>query len=487
MACSIIRFLTRCLPLVAACAALVPLRAAPPAKASVLAQRVERILNSSQASRQAFWGIQAADASTGRVLYSLNAARLFAPASNTKLFTAALGLQRLGPDYRFSTLVMGPQEPDAAGRLAGDLRLVGGGDPSLATGPGQGLEALADQVAKRGLRRIDGDVIGDDTAYYWEPYPPGWEQDDLVTDYGAPASALTLNNNVVTLRLRAAGGLATVTSQPALEYYAVDNRVRAGPGLPNLVWLERMAGSRQVRLWGSLSSSPPAVMRRTIAVDNPALYAAAAFRDALERRGIVVAGRAAASHRFLNQPAAAAAGTRLAEWTSPPLAEMLRQMQKNSVNVYAELLLREVARARKAEPSLKGGVEERRLFLTEAGLAATDFRLADGSGLSDINLVTPAAVVKLLAYMYGLPNRPLWVSLLPVAAQDGTLADRFRGTGAAGRIRAKTGTLGHASALSGYAESRRGTVAFSILVNNYNCPAEQIRVLIDRVALALRP
>jgi serine-type D-Ala-D-Ala carboxypeptidase/endopeptidase (penicillin-binding protein 4) len=461
------------------CLSLAPASTIP---APPLARRIERILNASPAARQAFWGIQAADASSGRVFYELNAGRLFAPASNTKLFTAALALERLGPDYRFRTRVVADGMPDEAGRLKGELRLAGGGDPTL--GADAGLDTLADQVLARGVRRIEGDLVGDDTAYAWEPYPQGWEQDDTLPDYGAPVSALTLNNNTITVRVRA----GHVFVWPPIEYYALDNRVRAAPGLENAVWLERVLGSRQVRLWGSMSSDPAAEIRRTIAVDDPALYAALAFRDALERRGVAVAGRPVARHRFLNEsPAPAAAGLQLGERQSAPLIELLRTMQKNSVNLYAELALREVARARRGAGSMKGALDERRQFLTELGIAQTDFRLTDGSGLSDLNLVSPAAVVKVLRHMYASKEGPAWVALLPVGAQDGTLAERFRGTAGARRIHAKTGTLSHASALSGYVEGRRGTVAFSILVNNYNCPAEEIRAVIDRVALALAP
>ena len=153
----------------------------PPAGA-----RIAAILRSTPAAQRAFWGIEVVEAATGARLFATNPAHLFLPASNAKLFTTALALTRLGPDYRFETSVRAEITPDAAGRLAGDLRLVGGGDPMLSarvipyqrgptTGdPLQAIDALAAQVADAGVRRIDGNIVGDDTAYVWEPYPEGW-------------------------------------------------------------------------------------------------------------------------------------------------------------------------------------------------------------------------------------------------------------------------------------------------------------------------
>jgi D-alanyl-D-alanine carboxypeptidase/D-alanyl-D-alanine-endopeptidase (penicillin-binding protein 4) len=391
--------------------------------------------------------------------------------------------------------VLVERAPDEGGRVRGEIRLVGGGDPTLGVDNAQGLDWLADQVAAAGVRRIEGDVVGDDTAYVWEPYPQGWEQDDTILDYGAPVSALTVNGNAVALRLRATGTTASVFVIPPVEYYAIDNRVRAGPGPQEGVKLERLVGSRQVRLWGSMTA--PSQVGRTIAIDEPALYAAIAFRDALTRRGIAITGRPVARHRYANQAAGNAEqlgteaaqpawGVELARRDSPPLIELLRDMEKKSLNLYAELVLREAARSPRDVVSLRVALEALRGFLAEAGVTEDEVRLSDGSGLSGRNLTSPGAMVKLLLQMHQSERRDAWMSLLPIGGEEGTLADRFSGRALARRIHAKTGTLNHASALSGYAVSRsRGTVVFSIFVNNYNCPAAEIRRVIDRIALTL--
>jgi D-alanyl-D-alanine carboxypeptidase/D-alanyl-D-alanine-endopeptidase (penicillin-binding protein 4) len=476
------------------------LRIAP---AQPLRERIEAVLESSPAAQRAFWGIQLVDLDSGATLFQSNPNRLFVPASNTKLFTTALALMRLGPDYRFHTSIRAAAAPDTSGRIAGELRLVGGGDPMLSAravpyqkGPAlgdplQAIDALAEQVFSSGVRRIDGDIVGDDTAYVWAPYPEGWVQDDTVWDFGAPVSALAVNDNVFSLALRANGSTRrtpALSLSPALEYYFIDNRVRTGPGLENKVYVDRLPGSRQLRLWGTMSSDPASSTSLLLAIDDPALYAACALAGALTRRGIAISGRPVALHRFANQTEAppAPTGLGLARRDSPPLIELLRIIDKVSQNLHAEMVLREVARVRKGTGSREAGLEEAGAFYSEIGLADTQYRFLDGSGLSPGGLVAPAAVVKLLGAMYRSQYRDVWISLLPLGGEDGTLATRFEGSSEARRIHAKTGTLSHVAALSGYADSRsRGWLAFSILVNNFNAPGAEIRALIDKIALLL--
>ncbi len=472
--------------------------------AQTLEERILALLESSPAAQRCFWGIEILDLEKEQVLVRHNAERLFVPASNTKLFTTALALMRLGPDYRFQTLVVADRPPDASGRLKGDLRVVGGGDPSLsgrtipyqkeAAGgdPFDALEQLAGQVVARGVRSIQGDLVGDDTAYLWEPYPQGWAQDDTVWEYGAPVSALTFNDNSITLSIRPPGRPnqpPQLSLSPALEYYVIDNRLRAGPEPERRIRLERLPGSRQLRLWGTIPAEGSGETRIPLAIDDPALYTAGAMYEALLRRGVAVAGRPRAVHRFANEalqpaPGAAPGAFELARRVSPPLVELVRVIDKVSQNLHAELVLREVARAKRGVGSREAGLEELRQFLAEAGIEETSYRFEDGSGLSRLNLVAPSAVVKLLGYMHRWPHREAWVSLLPVGGEDGTLANRFAGQAEARRLRAKTGTLSHVSALSGYVESRsRGWLAFSVLVNNYSGASSEIRPIIDKICL----
>jgi D-alanyl-D-alanine carboxypeptidase/D-alanyl-D-alanine-endopeptidase (penicillin-binding protein 4) len=481
--------------------------------AASLPESIEKLLAASgpvgAPARTAFWGIQIVDLGSGKTLYELNPDRFFVPASNTKLFTTALALTRLGPDFTFQTRVVADSPPDAEGRIRGALRLVGGGDPNLSAraipyrvGPVIGnplaaIEDLADQVVARGVKRVGGGIIGDDTWYLWQPFAEGWAIDDPQYDYGAPVSALTVNDNAVTLAIRPGareGDPAALVWNPPLEYYRVDNRIRTvAAGGERGIHFHRDPGGFEVRLWGSIPLHDRGE-DLLLAIEDPALYAAEALRRALEARGVSIGGGVAALHAFPNETtdltqAAAPApvpapvpGVELARRVSAPLIEDLRIADKVSQNLHAELALRAVARARRNLGSLEAGVEELQAFLAEASIDPDAYNLTDGSGLARLNLVTPATVVKLLRYMYASPARESWISLLPVGGQDGTLSARFGESAVAGRVHAKTGSLAHVSALSGYVERPDGGwAAFSILVNNYNGRATEVRGVMDRI------
>jgi len=475
------------------------------APAAPLAESIGRLLANSPAARAAFWGLEVVDLKTGRILYQLNPNRFFIPASNTKLFSISLALARLGPGYTFSTRVLADSPPDAAGVLDGPLCLAGGGDPNLSPrdipyhmGPVTGdplaaIEELASQVAAHGVRRVEGDVIGDDTWYVWQPYADGWSIEDPQYEYGAPVSALAINDNTLTLAVRPGereGDPAALVLNPALEYYTIDNRIRTtGAAETGPIRFERAAHTFELQLWGEIALGGR-VLDLSLGIEDPALYAALALRQALEKRGITVTGEARARHQYPNTisdlrraavPPAAPEGVELARRTSAPLVEDLRVTAKVSQNLHAEMALRAVARARRNIGSREAGLAEMEDFLSEAGIASTAYTFHDGSGLSRSNLVTPATVVKLLRHMYAGARRDDLISVLPVGGQDGTLSGRFGGA-AAGRIHAKTGSLAHVNALSGYALRANGDwVAFSILVNNANAPASEIRAVMDRI------
>ena len=267
-----------------------------PCAAADLLNAIDALMDASPVARASV-GIQVVDLKTGTALYSRNADRLFLPASNMKLFTAALALERLGPDYRMTTrLVRAP---------SGDLVLVGGGDPSMSgraypyqkdtpapkPNPIQAIEELADQAVAAGIMRVDGDIVGDDQFYPWAPYPPSWTEDDMIGEDGAPVSALTVNDNVIALSIHPAaraGDLAAVSLEPAIEYFAVDNRVLTVAGEKEArIRFTRQPGSRQLLLWGTIPLAG-ANVRETVAVDDPALFAACALYDALARRGVAI-------------------------------------------------------------------------------------------------------------------------------------------------------------------------------------------------------
>jgi D-alanyl-D-alanine carboxypeptidase/D-alanyl-D-alanine-endopeptidase (penicillin-binding protein 4) len=462
--------------------------------AAELPAKIQEVLDAASKIRRGFLGLEIVNLGSGEILFESNAERLFVPASNTKLFTTALGLTRLGPDHRFHTTVIAGREPDGQGVVTGSLSLVGDGDPNLSgrelpyrvnSPQGDGLQVIDDlaaQVVARGVRRIDGDIVGDDSAYVWDPYPDGWGLDDALWEYGAPVSALTINDNAFTLKILP-GDPARISIEPPFEFYQIDNQVRAG--VVRKIRIEREPGSRQLRIWGTLPPKGPG-QAEILAIHDPALYAAAALRDALARRGVAIRGEAVSRHALSGQPVQPATGFELARRDSAPLLEDLRVTAKVSQNLHAELILRAVARTRRGVGSVEAGLEEMRAFLKEIGVTPAEYHPTDGSGLSRKNLVTPSAVVKLLQFMYQSPHRENWLSLLPIGGEDGTLKLRLRKTAAAGRIYAKTGSLTHVASLSGYAQRSDGTMlAFSFLSNNQDAPSAEVRAVLDKICVLI--
>src|SRR5579871_2185494 len=469
------------------------LLAGPACRGAELDQRINALVDASKLDGRASLGIHVVDAASGKTLYQRNENRLLLPASNMKLFTTALALLRLGPDYRFETRVV--REP------SGDLTLVGSGDPSLSgraypyrkdtppEPPLLAIEELADKVVASGVERVDGDLVGDDRLYPWAPYPPSWTQDDGLWDYGAPVSALTVADNFFTLSIHPgahAGDPASLGLLPALEYFTIDNRIATvAAGGEARVRISRLPGARELLVWGSIPAGHPE-MREELAIDDPALYAASALYEALTRRGISITGRVRARHRSTTDDYMPPEGTTVASRMSPPLSELLQVIDKVSENLHAELVLREVGRVMRHAATREAGLEELSALLAETGASAEESRAEDGSGLSRNALVTPRLVTRLLAYLYASKYRDLWISLLPVGGEDGTLSNRLCCVADGRGIRAKTGSLSRALTLSGYADSKsNGRLAFSILVNDFSAPAGEVRQWIDKIATGL--
>ncbi|MCU1236610.1 MAG: D-Ala-D-Ala carboxypeptidase, partial [Candidatus Solibacter sp.] len=349
--------------------------------AAGLPENIQKVIDASPAARTAFWGIQIVDLASGKALYELNPDHYFVPASNAKLFSTALALTRLGPDYTFQTRVTADATPDAQGRIAGDLRLVGGGDPNLSAraipyrmGPITGnplaaIEDLADQLVSRGVRRVAGDIVGDDTWYVWQPYAVGWGIDDPQSDDGPPISALTLADNVLSLSVRpgaAVGDVAALAFNPRSEFYRIDNRVRTvAVGGERRIRFHRIPGSREALLWGTIPLKDRG-QDMLISIEDPAEFAAQALRNALEARGVTVEGTVRAEHLSPDQvadltqaPASElGSGVELARRVSARLIEDLRITAKVSQNLHAELNLRAVARVRRNVGSFEAGMAE---------------------------------------------------------------------------------------------------------------------------------
>jgi D-alanyl-D-alanine carboxypeptidase/D-alanyl-D-alanine-endopeptidase (penicillin-binding protein 4) len=481
---------------------------------SGLAQRVEAILNRPEVAR-GLWGIEAVDLETGAVVYAHNANQLFTPASNAKMFTTAAGLALVGGDYRFRTTVEASTPPDKYGRIAGDLVLVGRGDPNLSGRalpyalktvrpwpPEQALAELADQLAARGVRVVDGDLVADDTFYTFERFAEGWTQDDLQWDYGAPVSALSINDNSLFLSVLPAehvGERAFVTVEPFAGVFSsgtqLVNRVTttaAGTG-PRNVGIRRQMGTNRIELWGTIPADDLG-MHEQLAIEDPAEFSARLLAQLLSRRGIIILGGTRARHILPEeataiQTAASSAHPNpvvLAEHISAPLAQDVRVINKVSQNLHTEMLLRLLGRQKGGTGSVESGLEALKGFLTEAGLKPEEYVFFDGSGLSRKDLITPHAAVTLLRYAFKQPWGLTFRDSLPVAGVDGTLTNRLKDLPKGARVEAKTGTHDHVNTLSGYITTPTGRrLAFSILANNHLLGGANATGVMDEIVMEL--
>jgi D-alanyl-D-alanine carboxypeptidase/D-alanyl-D-alanine-endopeptidase (penicillin-binding protein 4) len=481
----------------------IPRKAAERADVARFSQRVETALSASGPD-QGFWGVLITDAATGEILYARNAGNYFTPASDAKLLTTALALATLGPEYRVRTTISTAGTLDANGVLNGDLVLIGRGDANLSNrkfpyekkiehdgSTEKALAALADAVVAGGVKEIAGGVIADDSLFQLERFPSGWTIDDMLWSYGAAVSAIAFNDNTFTVDLRPGqreGDAATFSVEPASDFYTIENSVRTSArGSEEKPAVVREPGSRLIRLSGTL---PVGAQPRhlTIAIEEPAEYAAAQLARLLEARGIQIHGGARARHSGDPRLSGAngSAETILAERMSEPLAEEIRHVNKNSLNLHAELLLLLAAHEKSGATAREDALKFAADFYKAAGIADGDVGLTDGSGLSRRDLVTPRAIVQLLSYAATQPWGEIFRSSLPIAGEDGTLSERMKNTAAEGRIFAKTGTVEHVVALSGYATTTRGAhLIFSILGNNNSLHAQTADAVLDAVAVAM--
>lgn len=530
--------------LLAVCTAT-PAQTGTAPQTTTLADRVDTLLRDA-AVASAHWGI-AVSTLDGTPVYGMDEGKLFRPASTAKLFTTAGAMALLGPGHQFKTQVYGDLDA-ASGTVRGDLTLLGGGDPSFGTHdlpytrhtsalssapPAQqtpGIPSLAAALTAAGVTAITGDIIGNDTLFENATVPDGWAEEDLLWGYGTLPSALSIADNELRLTVHPKpagpvpghpsnwiGSYATVDQ--LFSYLQVLNEVTTQPqqqGNPDSIGVQAVPGAPlSRRLFGRLSPNA-APAGETLALPEPAAYAAGALRMLLLQDGIRVDGQATSLHRpppsyptsfvsVLRQPGCEAslwggsvgcvyycldtphATHLIAEVTSPPLSEDVAFTLKTSANLHAELFLHHLGLLASC-PGVTTAVGARvlRNWLLHIGLQDRDFVLYDGSGLSTKDLVTPRAEAQLLAYAASQPWFPAWKAALPIGGVDGTLANRFTGSDLKGRVFAKTGTLGESRALAGYVRCASGQeLIFSILVDNHDPTSSADRATMDQIVAAI--
>ncbi len=456
------------------------------------------------------YGISVTDLN-GNVLVAFRADERFAPASNVKLFVTAAALAAKAELTALDSGLRVALDPTDGGPPT--LALMGRGDPTVGFGTdcnGRCIESLAEAVVERGITEV-GDIVGDDQWFADERRPLGWSWDDLKFGHGTSISAIAVNNNVLPLRVSPSSAPGTSVQASWIgagpSYFNLHNEAKTSDATaPRALRLERRIGDRTARLYGELPAGSRSVTL-DLGVDDPAHLAAWYFKRALEAKGVAVSGELRTRRRPLqyvdepkstnpNDPAArlecarrgqvTSNGTVIASLSPAPMQDIVTEINQDSENLYAEVLLRQLGHVAGRGSSFCGllHIEE---FLEDVGVSRTSYDFADGSGLSSYNRVTPATITALLRHAAAAPWGNDYRASLPVGgASVGTLKYRFRGSALEGKIFAKTGTLNHADALSGYMQARSGrTLVFSIIVNDRPLESSSAMSQIDSTLLKI--
>jgi D-alanyl-D-alanine carboxypeptidase/D-alanyl-D-alanine-endopeptidase (penicillin-binding protein 4) len=449
---------------------------------------------------QATIGVKVASLDTGRVLFEENAIKLLRPASNMKLYTVATALDRLSPDYHYVTSVYGAR-PDAAGVVRGDLTIYGRGDPTLAARFNngdyfKGINDLANRIVAAGVKRVEGDLVGDESYFSGPQYGSGWEWEDLTWYYGAEISALTTNDNSLDLFVKPGsevGSKGVITTGPPDPLLTIVNRVTTGAkGTRRDLTIQRDLGRDVLTVSGNIAVDDRGYTGG-VAISHPALLFVYLLRDSLAQKGVSFTGKSRTTggeNQALLTPGTIvissangsanttqeAARTEIASLQSPPLSVIAAHTLKPSQNLYTELILRTLGKAvpqqttaaNQFQTTEDAGLGVVKNFLRDAGVVPESLVLSDGSGLSRNDMVTADATVQLLTFMSKHRYADVFRAALPIAGVDGTLRNRMKGTVAENNLRAKTGSLSSAASLSGYVTSAAGeNLVFSVIVNNY--------------------
>ncbi|MCC7390798.1 D-alanyl-D-alanine carboxypeptidase/D-alanyl-D-alanine-endopeptidase [Candidatus Sumerlaeota bacterium] len=457
----------------------VPYTTEQPVTADPLTEALVKKFEEANLGAKSVMGIAVVDADTGVPYVQINADKALKPASLVKIITAAAALDILGADHQFTTTIEGPA-PDRKGVINGNLIIRGGGDPSL--GPrfrkdssqvlGQ-LNDWAAVLAKRGVKRITGNVIGNDMRYADNPTAIGWERMELAQWYSAEVSALCYNENVTDIIWNAdrkTGEAASFKLDPNVKYIHVQGTVRSGPGsqVRPRVRYYRFADSNDVRARGTL---PPGTAKHDfIAVHDPARYTAVLFADALKARKITV-DKGAISQRVTGGDDTTTDTTTLITHQSPPISEMLPVLLGVSHNLYAEVFLREVALASGEQPTFDGGFAAVAKWLRGKRLLRNGLTMADGSGLSTVDRASATQLTEVLRYEFNSPNRDLFFGALATPGKQ-SLKNRFEAEEFAplrDHLWAKTGFITNVHSLAGrFRNHKDSDYLFVIMVNDYD-------------------
>lgn len=427
------------------------------------------------------------NAANGATVYEKNPNQAVTPASTLKMLTAAAALETLGENHRFRTDVL-TNGKVTNGTLSGNLYLRGKGDPTLLE---KDLDTFASVLAKRGVKRITGHLIGDDTWFDADRLSPGISKEDESYYYAAQISALSLSPNtdydagsvIVHAKASKLGKPAAVTLTPATGIFQFINKSKTtAKGTRNTLKIERQYGTKKVYITGNAPIGN-AGTKEWIAVSNPTAYALDVFKRSLNEKGIAFASTSTAISGKTPSNARI-----LLTKQSMTLKQLMVPFLKLSNNTHAEILAKEMGKVKYGEGSWKAGTRVMREYGASIGLDMSKWKFEDASGMSHANKTTATELNKLLVHARKEPWYSSFLHGLPVAGASerlvgGSLRKRLGSSGVKGNVLAKTGSLDRVSALAGYAKTKDGEwMAFTILTQNTRTSTVPV---IDRLASSI--
>jgi D-alanyl-D-alanine carboxypeptidase/D-alanyl-D-alanine-endopeptidase (penicillin-binding protein 4) len=451
------------------------LNAQPSSSLEILRAELENIFSDPNLSRGQ-WGVKVVSLDRSEILYEKDASKLLIPASNNKILTAAAALLRLGPDYQYKTRVM-TDGKIVDGTLKGNLIIAGSGDPSTAPRFNSGdafkiFKEWAANLKELGITAIHGNLIGDVGAFGEDMLGNGWEWNDLVQSYSAPASALQFNENIAAIEIRPGRRMdrpASVKTLPLENYPVVDAIVETAPANSRpQIEIKRGSQKDSLEIRGSVPLRGATVIRM-VPVQSPVRYYLQALRLTLAAEGIDT------KKCMIKETRGIATSSMSLLWThtSPPLDEILSPLLKISQNLYAETLVRTLGAELRSDGSFTAGKEVLEDVLGSIGIEKDTYSYADGSGLSRLNLASADLLVGILSSMYHHSSFAHFYNAMPVAGSDGTLELRMKGTKAENNVHAKTGSIANVCSISGYVHTADGEIlAFSLIANNFIAPKD---------------
>ena len=448
-----------------------------------LSEKIDQIFNDTLFSH-AHWGALIKSLNSGEVIYQKNAGRMFMPASNEKIPTSAAALLKLGPDFRFET-VIGYRGFIIDSVLHGDLIIIGDGDPTISDRiyekPTTVFEQWADSLKALGIDSINGNIIGDDNKFDDIHIGYGWPHGGLDYWYSAEFGALQLNENYVDLMfyppVNPEDSLLIIPDVESSYYNLLKDIEIVDTGRTRLSITSEF-GKNDILIKGQILRGTKS-FERSPTITNPTKFYTTVLKEVLEQKGIHISGMPLDCDEISTDTLMELEDTLIVH-RSIPLNEILKILMKKSQNLYAETMVRVLGLSEYGKGTFKNGKKVVESILEDFGIKPETYAYMDGSGLSRYNFISPEQIVKILEGMNKSQYREIWYNILPIAGIDGTLEKRMRGTKAEGNVRAKTGTISNVRGLSGYVTTSEGEdLVFSFLVNGHLRSSRETNLITD--------